>query len=89
MIGKFVLIAELPLHRGFDGSRSGIAVPTSGLVRDSPALDALHGPRVAMTDYIDLMAGVPQIADELLQRSTSAALGHGMKSPRSSPLRGA
>jgi hypothetical protein len=27
-------------------------------------------------DYIDLMAGVPQIAADLLQRPTSAALGH-------------
>jgi len=26
-------------------------------------------------DYIDLMAGVPQIAADLLQRPTSAAMG--------------
>jgi hypothetical protein len=31
-------------------------------------------------DYIGLMAGIPRIADDLLQRQKSAALGHEQKS---------
>jgi hypothetical protein len=67
----------VPLQRGFDGLAGAVLmVPSLGSVRGGSALNEPHGDYgLACDRYVGQTAGVPQIADDLLQRPRSAAMG--------------
>ena len=54
-----------PLHKGFDGSEERIAGP-----HNPPGSLRSKGPRAAVTSTLIWIAGVPQIAADLLQRAS-------------------